>query len=132
MKKVICLVLTLMMLTCLPIQVIAAEPSESTTERLMPRATKQYSFEVSAGKIAKSTSGLSLSAGETVRINATYTPSSASVDFGLIDSENNFYYINVKSGSIDKTIEVDENGTYYFAVRNNSNNKISVTGQINY
>lgn len=132
MKKIISLGLTLMMLICLPIQVIAAEPSESTAELLMPRATRQYSFNVSAGRIAKTTAGISLSAGETVRINATYTPSSASADFGLIDSEGNFYYINVKSGSIDETVEVDENGTYYFAVRNNSSSKISVTGQINY
>ena len=60
-----------------------------------------------------------LEAGETVTINASYSPFSASVDFGLIAPDGYFYYINVKNGSINKTIRVDERGNYMLAVRNN-------------
>ena len=73
-----------------------------------------------------------LEAGETVTINASYAPFSASVDFGLIAPDGYFYYINVKNGSINKTIRVDERGNYMLAVRNNSDDTVSVVGYVNY
>ena len=73
-----------------------------------------------------------LEAGETVTINASYSPFSASVDFGLIAPDGYFYYINVKNGSINKTIRVDERGNYMLAVRNNSDDTVSVVGYVNY
>ena len=50
--------------------------------------------------------------GETVTIQASYSPFSASVDFGLVAPDGKFYYFNVTDGSIDETIEVDESGNY--------------------
>lgn len=70
--------------------------------------------------------------GETVTITASYSPASASVDFGLIDSDGLFYPVRGSNGSINQTIRIDLRGTYTFAVRNNSNYKVSVSGFVNY
>ena len=96
------------------------------------RATGQFSMEVPAGVIAKANNSFPLEAGEKVTIKATYTPFSASVDFGLITSDGYFRYINVDDGAFDETIEVDKRGNYTFAVMNNSSDTISVSGYVNY
>ena len=82
--------------------------------------------------VAAKDTKLPLEAGETVTINASYSPASASMDFGLIAPDGYFYYVNVDSGSINKTIRVDERGNYLLAVRNNSNRTVSVVGYVNY
>ena len=51
---------------------------------------------------------------------------------GLVDSEGIFHYINVTTGSIDKTIEVPENGSYTLMIRNNSSKTVVVTGIVRY
>ena len=73
-----------------------------------------------------------LEAGETVTIKATYSPFSASVDFGLVDGNGKFHYLTVSNGTFDKTIKVDTRGNYVFAVRNNSSQSISVSGYVKY
>ena len=73
-----------------------------------------------------------IKAGETVRIRANYSPENASLDFGLVDSNEKFHYINVTTGSIDKTIEIPENGDYTLAIRNNSSKSVKVTGDVRY
>ena len=73
-----------------------------------------------------------MSAGETVWIRANYSPENASLDFGLVDSNEKFHYINVTTGSIDKTIEIPENGDYTLAIRNNSSKSVKVTGVVRY
>ena len=70
--------------------------------------------------------------GETVTIDATYSPRSASVDFGLIAPDGLFYPVRGQNGSINKTIEIVERGNYTFAIRNNSNVNISVSGYVKY
>ena len=40
--------------------------------------------------------------------------------FGLVDSNEKFHYINVTTGSIDKTIEIPENGQLCKAGRRDS------------
>lgn len=72
-----------------------------------------------------------LEVGETVRINASYTPN-GSVDFGLLDSDNVFHYLTVTKGSIDKTLKIEKRGNYTFAIRNNTDNQISVSGYVTY
>lgn len=96
------------------------------------RATGRFNMDVPAGKIVKANSSFPLEAGETVTIKATYTPFTASVDFGLIAPDGYFYYINVNDGSFDETIKVDERGNYTFAVQNNSTETINVSGYVNY
>lgn len=73
-----------------------------------------------------------LVAGETVHIRANYSPENASMDFGLVDSDRVYYYINVTTGRIDKTIEVPENGSYTLVIRNNSSKSVMVTGIVRY
>lgn len=95
------------------------------------RSTGSFSMTISAGKYKKASTSFSLEAGESVTINASYTPRSASVDFGLVDSNNVFTYINVTNGSIDNgVITVTQRGTYTLAVRNNSSNQVDVTGYV--
>lgn len=96
------------------------------------RATGRFSMDVPGGALVKANSSFPLEAGETVTIKATYTPFSASVDFGLIAPDGYFYYINADDGSFDETIKVDERGNYTFAVQNNSSKTISVSGYVNY
>ena len=54
------------------------------------------------------------------------------MDFGLLDSDGVYHYINVTTGSIDKTIEVPENGSYTLVIRNNSSKSVKVTGIVRY
>lgn len=89
-------------------------------------------FEVSAKSMRKASASLPMEYGETITITASYSPASASVDFGLIDSDGLFYPVQGSNGRIDQTIGIDLRGTYTFAVRNNSNYKVFVSGFINY
>ena len=72
---------------------MAAE-SEPHTKANVARATGRFSMEVPGGALVKASSSFPLEAGETVTIKATYTPFSASVDFGLIAPDGYFYYLN--------------------------------------
>lgn len=111
MKRVLCMVVACAAaISCLSINAGAASVKESGTELI---------------------GSFPLEAGETVRINASYSPD-ASVDFGLIDSDGRFHYLNVTNGSIDKTIRIEERGNYTFAARNNSSKTVSVSGYVSY
>ena len=96
------------------------------------RVTGSVNFNVAANTLAAASESVYLDAGETVTINCSYFPSSASVDFGLISSGGIFYSLNVTGGSINKTIRISEYDKYTFAVRNNSFNTVSVTGFVTY
>ena len=87
---------------------------------------------IEADTAMQATTSFSLEADETVTINCSYSPRSASVDFGLIAPDGKFYYVSGSNGSINKTLRVTQRGQYYFAVNNNSDNTITVTGFINY
>ena len=104
--------------------VVHSTGSISTT-----RASGEFEMTVSAKTKAIADSSFPLEAGETVRINASYSPN-GSVDFGLVDEI--FHYINVTNGSIDKTIRVSERGNYKFQVRNNSSVAVKVKGFVTY
>ena len=73
-----------------------------------------------------------LMTGETVTIKASYAPFDASVDFGLVDEDGTFYYFNVTTGNIDKTIIISKSGNYTLQIRNNSTGEIEVSGFVNY
>lgn len=126
MRKLLCVVMTCAILvSCFSINAGAVDPDAA-------RATGRFSMEVPGGTLTRAKSSFPLEAGETVTIKASYSPFSASVDFGLIAPDGYFYYINVSDGSFDETIEVDQRGNYTFAVRNNSTSTISVSGYVNY
>ena len=106
----------------------SAAPGAAAVER----ATGSFKTTVKPGVIAKRTTKLPLEAGEEVTIKATYTPYSASVDVGLIDSDGIFHYITVSDGIINETIVIEERGSYTFAIRNNGKVDIEVSGYVNY
>lgn len=80
----------------------------------------------------KASSSFPMEYGETVTITASYTPASASMDFGLIDSDGTFYPVRANNGSINQTIRIDLRGNYTFAIRNNSSYTVNVFGFVNY
>lgn len=96
------------------------------------RASGRFSVDIPGNTLAVTSSDLPLEIGETVAINASYSPRSASVDFGLIAPDGLFYSFGAKNGRFDKTIEVDQRGNYTLAIRNNSDFDISVSGFVTY
>ena len=96
------------------------------------RVTTRVNMNVAANRLSVSSTKFSLEIGETVTFNCSYTPSSASVDFGVIAPNGHFYYLNATNGSINKTIRVSQRGTYSLAVRNNSASTVSVAGFVSY
>ena len=113
-------------------ELLEPDSFEDSNNNVEPRASARIDTTILSKKIKTASGSVSLEAGETVTFNCTYSPSSASVDFGLIDSSGRFHYINVTGGSINKTIQVSERGSYTLAVRNNSSNTVSVVGFVNY
>lgn len=99
---------------------------------VIQRATNQFSIDIEPGMVAKADSSFSMEVGETIIINAVYSPATASVDFGVVDSNGIFRSINVTDGNINDTILITKRGNYTFAVRNNSSTTISVTGFVQY
>lgn len=96
------------------------------------RATGSLNSDIPANTLAVSNIKFSLGAGETVTINCSYSPASASMDFGVIAPDGYFYFLNIKEGSINQSIVVSQRGTYTLAIRNNSSNVVHVAGFVNY
>lgn len=97
-----------------------------------PCSTNFFTVTVPAKSSATTNTAVSLSAGETVTIKASYAPTSAKVDFGLVAPSGTYYYFTAAGGSIDKTMEVSENGSYTLKIRNNASTSVKVTGSIEY
>lgn len=140
MRRVFCLLVVFVMtVNCLCINVAALnrEPVTSSANTVVIdmteiRAAGKFSVDIPAYGQGKVSGTIPLAKGETVRFAAEYTPENASVDFGLIDEDEEFYYINTTNGSVDETIRVDKSGDYTIAIRNNSRKKVSVSGSIWY
>ena len=96
------------------------------------RATTPINWTISANEINRAKNTFPMEAGETVTINCNYSPRSASVEFGLVDSNDRFYHTSGSQGSINCTITIEKRGDYRFAVFNNSSITVSVTGFIEY
>lgn len=96
------------------------------------RATKSINSDIPANKIAISGVKLPLEVGETVTINCSYSPASASMDFGVIAPDGYFYFLSVKEGSINQSIAVSQRGDYSVAIRNNSSHTVTVVGFVTY
>lgn len=139
MYRMFCIAVTCMsLLSCFCTNAEAIEVSDAVsgeyeiTDTLITRATGAFNMSVEAHGRTAADKEFPLATGETVRIRASYAPEDASMDFGLVDSEGIFHYVNVTTGSIDKTIEVPENGNYVFAIRNNSESTVKVSGFVTY
>ncbi len=138
MRKVICMVLVCMLLVGnISISAKATEIETISMEKMIegniiPFATGSFSMSIPGNSQTTANSSFPLAAGETVTIKASYSPFSASVDFGLVAPDGNYYYFNITDGSIDETIQVNESGSYTLRVRNNSDDEVEVAGFVNY
>ena len=94
--------------------------------------TSEFSVNVPANTVVQSNTTFSLDDGDTVVITAAFTPRSASVDFGIVAPNGQFYHVNVTGGVADIAIDITRRGNYAFAIRNNSSSVISVSGYLNY
>lgn len=132
LKNFFCVLLTLIVLiSCFGVSAAAAS-SPSSDAPITVLATGKFSMDVPGNTAVKAGSSFPLEVGEVVTIKATYSPFSASVDFGLIAPDGLFYGLNTTTGSFDKAIEVNQRGYYTLAVRNNSSETIKVSGFVNY
>lgn len=133
MKKFLCMALMLAtFVSCFGVSAAAAQILSSEADFLSVRATGKFDIEVPGNSAVKAGNSFPLEVGEVVTIKATYSPFSASVDFGVIAPDGLFYGLNTTTGSFDKAIKVSQRGHYYFAIRNNSSETISVSGYVNY
>ena len=139
MRRLLCMVMTVVMvIECICTSAGAVGEMNAITMESEPsetaviRATGNFDITMEAKSTSFSESSFSLAAGETVRIRAIYSPEDASLDFGLLDSGGVYHYINVKTGSIDKTIKVPENGSYTLLIRNHSAKSVNVMGIVRY
>lgn len=119
-------------INCFTGSVEAVSTGKDELGEIVTRATGHFSMVIEAETLALADEDFPLEVGETITIKASYTPFSASVDFGFIAPDGLFYSVNSRSGSVDKTIRVAQRGYYTLAVRNNSSESISVSGYVNY
>ncbi len=138
LKRILCMALScLLIVGTVSVPAHAAEVEKDAPKNFVmnfmgSRATGYFNMVVPANSKLVADSSFPLAAGETVTIKASYSPFSASVDFGLIAPDGRFYYFNITNGSIDKAIRVDESGNYVFQVKNNSDSEVHVSGFVNY
>lgn len=133
LKKGLCLLLAcLTIFGCFSAPAAAIGIEEQTIDISERRATGHFDFDIPANTIMRASNSFPMEYGETVTIRATYSPASASMDFGLIDSDGTFYSVRAEDGSINHTIRIDLRGTYTFAIRNNSSYEVAVSGFVNY
>lgn len=125
-RKILCVVFT-----CIVLMGCLAVPVGAVNETVL-RASGRFSMEIPANTLATASTSFPLEAGETVSINAVYTPRTADLSFGLIAPDGYFYSMPATNGNFDETIEVDQRGQYTLAVRNRSSEEVSVSGYVYY
>lgn len=130
-KRLITALLACMLLfSCSFIPVAAAEAPSSNI--VMPRVSGRLNHSFPANLITLITEPFTLTKGDTIKYDCTYTPKSASMDFGYIAPNGLFYSLNSTSGSINKSIEVGQTGQFTLAIRNNESYAVTVTGTVRY
>lgn len=135
MKKMLCIVLAYVMAAgtlLIPVSAAELQTSAFDVTSASARATGSFSMDISAKSNSVSSSSFRLSSGETITIKAYYTPTSASVDFGVIAPDGKYYYFSATNGNIEKTMQVNQSGYYTLKIVNNSSDTVSVSGFITY
>lgn len=97
----------------------------------LPLSTNSINTSISPFS-TKSVRQISLGSKRVITFNCSYSPSTANVDFGVIDTSGRFYFINVKEGSINQALGISQAGTYQVAIRNNSSQTVRVVGFVDY
>lgn len=116
--------------SCTIVSVGAAEIP--TGKEVIARTTGQLNHTIPANTLVFVSDRISLDKDESIRYNCTYTSKSASVDFGYVDPDGAFCYVNCTSGSIYGSLKITKAGEYKIAIRNNASYDVTVTGNIRY
>ncbi len=109
--------------------VISAGAAEATVS---PRVSGYLDDRFSANSITPMGDWFQADEGDTVKYECTYTPSKASVDFGVIAPDGLFYSVNCTSGTINQSIRINQSGQFLLAIRNNESYDVVVTGTVKY
>lgn len=124
------------LLVCMMVFSFAAAPVNAASEpgdsSVVMRFTGEINHSISANTIAPINDIVYLKKDNKVSFNCTYTPKYSSMDFGYIDSDNVFHYMNCVNGSIDLSVIVAKTGQYTLAIRNNEDYAVTVKGTIKY
>ena len=107
------------------------DPSTVIYDGAAPLTTGSVNTDISPFS-TKAISQISLKSGDALTFNCSYSPLSASMDFGVITSTGRFYHIKVKEGSINQAIRISQDGSYAVAIRNNSSQTVRVVGFVDY
>ncbi len=119
----------MLLLSCSLVPITAMDAPAS--QIIMPRAAGRLDHTLSPG-ITLIGEKFSLDSGDKITYDCTYTPKSASVDFGVILSDETFLFLNSTNGSIYNAFKVDQRGQYQLAIRNNASSAVTVTGTVKY
>lgn len=126
------LLMCITLAACLTVNAGAVGAGDSGRDASAARASSRFNADIPGNIFFTANSSFPLDAGESVTIKASYSPSSASVDFGLVAPDGIFYYVTAAGGSVSKTFLIEESGHYTLAIRNNSGAEISVSGRVSY
>lgn len=131
-RRFFCLLLSCVLVVgCLTAPAGAAVTSELDSEAIT-RATGKFETSILANSIVTVGNSFILDSGDTISYDCTYTPSDASIKFGVIAPDGYFYGLSGSNGGINKGIRVEERGTYTLAIWNKSNETVTVWGTVNY
>lgn len=85
--------------SCSPIDAIAADNEIASTSGVY--ATGNFSVDIPVGENIGANSTIPLDDGDTFVVQAAFTPPSASMDFGIVAPNGQFYYLNITGGIAD-------------------------------
>lgn len=138
MYRILCSLLVsagMLGLLCVPAQAVTSPILSETAmfeETAITRATGSFEMSIGANKNVSADTTFPLAAGETVHIRAYYTPENADIDFGLIDPNGTYHFVNGKDGDINTVIEVPDTANYRLAFRNHSGFTVKIAGIVEY
>ena len=96
------------------------------------QATNTINWDISSKSTTTGSTSMSMESGETITLNVSISPSSASIDVGILQPDGSFRYVNTTSGSVNHTFDISDRGQYKVRIRNNSSSTVSVSGFVNY
>lgn len=106
----------------------AAESSAAAAEASAPAL---FRTDIQAGQVARADQPLHFVAGESIRLNVSYSPD-GKMNFGFIDPDGTFRYLKASHGHFDKIIIIEKTGDYTLQFRNKSSTEIDLSGYVDH
>lgn len=124
------------LLACLVVFSFAALPASAASApsdtAVVMRAGGRIDCSISAHTIAPVGTEFYLEKGDKITFDCTYTPKYSRLDFGYLDSNYAFHYLDCVNGSIYEAVSVPQSGQYTIAIRNNEDYAVTIKGTIKY